>query len=92
MHVSDGQSKWNIEKYPLQEQLFLGLVLFLTVWGQGRKTNTFLKANHSAGTHRHNLTNAGRATSDLTEVQMLTYTTNFDWWVGLCLNKTWKYL
>lgn len=79
MHVVDGESKWNIEKYSLQEQLFLGLVLFLTAWGQGRKANTVLKANYSACTHWCNLANGGRAASELTEVEKLTYTANFDW-------------
>ena len=66
------------EKYPLQERLFLGLILFLTSWGQGRKTNTFLKASYSTGTHCCILENAETAISELIEVETLTWSTNVD--------------
>lgn len=88
--VTDEESKWNREKYSLQEQVFLVLVLFQTAWGQGRKITIFLKASYSADTHWCSLVNAGRATLELIEVEKLTYTTNFDWQAGLILNKTWK--
>lgn len=62
-------------KHLLQEQLFLGLVLFL-------------KDTCTAAIHWCNLATLSRATSELIEVENLTYATKVDWWAGIFFNKT----